>query len=169
MVEEVNKSVWWIWKCLHGPVFSLWLLLDILFVTGLPHNTSFSPRTHELMAFSRGAWWSRAQWVRRCFLLFRKLTPVSLMVCVTTCGPPRSQRALWHWKDTKYLVLVWPDPVGRDEHVYISVVPRGHCGLVLGPQGRSGWPPQEPGVLRLWPGARNRLRGACGIQKKNVR
>lgn len=73
------------------------------------------------------------------------------------------------FEDTKCLLLVWPDPVGGDEDVYISVGLRGRCGLVLGPRGRSGWPPQEPGVLYLWPGASNQVRGACGIQKKNIR
>lgn len=97
------------------------------------------------------------------------LAPVSPVVCVTSSGPPCSQRALWHLKDTKCLLLVWPDPVGGDEDVYISVGLRGRCGLVLGPRGRSGWPPQEPGVLYLWPGASNQVRGACGIQKKNIR
>lgn len=76
----------------------------------------------------------RAQWGRRCFPLFHMLEPVSLMVFVTTNGPPCSQRPLWHLKDTKRLFLVWPDPVCRDEDVYISVVLRGLCGLVLGPR-----------------------------------
>ena len=53
------------------------------------------------------------------------------MVFVTTNDPPCSQRSLWHLKDTEHLHLVWPDPVFQDEAVYISVVLRGICGLVI--------------------------------------
>lgn len=54
---------------------------------------------------------------------------------MTIIGPFSSCRPLWHLKDIKRLFLVGPDPVFRDEDVYISVVLRTDlrrtCGLVM--------------------------------------
>ena len=96
------------------------------------------------------------------------------MVFVTTNDPPCSQRSLWHLKDTEHLHLVWPDPVFQDEDVYISVVLRGICGLVIvlspcswfrGPRAGLANHLRSLGVLHLLSRVENRVRGPYRIQK----
>lgn len=91
---------------------------------------------------------------------------------MTSIGFLSSCRSLWHLKDIKRLFLVGPDPVFRDEDVYISVVLRTDLrrtrGLVMmlwcGPRGRF----RGPG-----PGLANHLRspGYCtpGLGQKTIR